>query len=337
MAELSADELALYDRQLRVWGAEGQNRLKNSSILVIGLNGVGTEIVKNLVLAGVGSLEIQDDSILTDVQLSCQFFSNEEDIGLLKLHPAESRIKELNPRVNLTINTNPLNLKKLEYFKRFNLIIANNLNSIDLIELNEITRNLNITLHATLNHGLNGLIFNDLIIDVSSYSKKRMPVSRKIGPISKNREITSVKIEKNKETNEIFENFTVKSSYKKIIELKETKNLFNLTKRQKKNLSSNLLIFLSLIDLEKNNSELNFSNLKNQSDLLIKKFNLNEIDDSVYVKFLNQLNTEISPVVAILGGTLAQDVINFLSKKDLPINNVLILDGDNFTMPIYEL
>jgi ubiquitin-like 1-activating enzyme E1 A len=337
-AELSADELALYDRQLRVWGAEGQNRIKQSAVLVLGLNGVGTEVVKNLVLAGVGSLEVQDDSLLQEEQLSCQFFSSEEDVGSLKLPAAATRIRDLNPRVNLTTNTNALDLADEEYFSRFNLVIANTLNGAQLVQLNEITRKLGISLHVTVCHGLYGYIFNDLVLDVTTYTRTKMPIGRKVGKLSSNREIVSVETEVNHEEKKVNETFTVKSNYKALKELKSSTNLSILTKRQRKNLSPYLPVFLGLIELEIANKEINLSSLKEETNRVVAGFGINEIsDDSIYERLLNQLNTEISPAVAILGGTLAQDVINFLSKKELPINNLLIFDGDKFTMPIYEL
>lgn len=47
--------------------------------------------------------------------------------------------------------------------------------------------------------------------------------------------------------------------------------------------------------------------------------------------------TEFAPISAIVGGTVAQDVIQYLSGKESPINNVLILDSITLEMPIYLL
>ncbi len=46
--------------------------------------------------------------------------------------------------------------------------------------------------------------------------------------------------------------------------------------------------------------------------------------------FLQNLGAEISPVVAFLGGYLAQDVINVLGMKEPPLQNFLLFDGEEF-------
>ena len=338
MSELTADELALYDRQLRVWGADGQNKIKNASILVINLNGVGTEIVKNLTLSGVGSIELSDPSIVSEQDLTAQFFLSEEDLGKSKLEAVEPRIKDMNPRVNLTINTTPINYDDSEYFKKFQLVIANNLEPQSFQKLNNITRELNISLYSTTTHGLYGYFFSDLILDVSNFTKKKMPIARKAGPISKNQEILKISSSHNKETNEISETFTLKSKFSKFEDVLHSKNLNDLTRKGKKNVSPLLSIFFSLYELGLEGLEISIDVLKTRANEINKRLGLNDIvDESYFTKVTTQLNTEISPVAAILGGTLAQDVINYISKKEIPINNLLILDGDNFTMPIYEL
>lgn len=338
MSELSADEIALYDRQLRVWGADGQNKIKNASILVINLNGVGTEIVKNLTLSGIGSIELLDDAVVTDDDLSTQFFLSEEDLGKFKLKAVEPRIKDMNPRVNLTINTEPLREKDVEYFKKFQLVIGNNLTAKEISKLNNISRELNISLYTTTSHGLYGYFFTDLILDISNFTKKKMPIARKPGSISKNQEILKVNTSHNKETNEIFENFTIKSKFSKFEDILHSKNLNDLTRKGKKNVSPLLAIFFALYELELHDEEISIESLRKKSNEINKRLGLNEItDESYFINVFNQLNSEIAPISAIIGGTVAQEVINYISKKEIPINNLLILNGDNFEMPIYEL
>jgi ubiquitin-like 1-activating enzyme E1 A len=53
--------------------------------------------------------------------------------------------------------------------------------------------------------------------------------------------------------------------------------------------------------------------------------------------FLQNLGAELSPVVAYLGGRLAQDVINVLGQREQPLQNFLLFDGETFTSPIYSL
>jgi ubiquitin-like 1-activating enzyme E1 A len=80
--ELSADEIALYDRQLRLWGIEAQNRMRRANILLITMKALGNEIAKNLVLAGIGSLTVWDPETVTKADVATQFFVTDEHIGM---------------------------------------------------------------------------------------------------------------------------------------------------------------------------------------------------------------------------------------------------------------
>ena len=79
--ELSADEIALYDRQLRLWGIEAQNRMRKANVLLITIKALGNEIAKNLVLAGIGSLTVLDPDTVTEEDIESQFFATEDHIG----------------------------------------------------------------------------------------------------------------------------------------------------------------------------------------------------------------------------------------------------------------
>lgn len=79
---LTADEMALYDRQIRLWGAKAQEQIRKAKVLLISLRAVGTEIAKNLTLAGIQELTVIDDELVTeDDVLGAQFFLRVEDVG----------------------------------------------------------------------------------------------------------------------------------------------------------------------------------------------------------------------------------------------------------------
>lgn len=79
--KMSADEMALYDRQIRLWGAQAQERIRSAHILLVSLRALGTEIAKTLTLAGISSLTIVDDGLVTEEDLGAQFFVRGEDVG----------------------------------------------------------------------------------------------------------------------------------------------------------------------------------------------------------------------------------------------------------------
>uniref|UniRef100_A0A158PB61 Corrinoid adenosyltransferase MMAB n=1 Tax=Angiostrongylus cantonensis TaxID=6313 RepID=A0A158PB61_ANGCA len=70
-----------YDRQLRLWGEEGQNSISRTSVCVLGSSALGTEILKSLVLAGVRSVCVMDSELVRMPDLGQNFFLRQSDIG----------------------------------------------------------------------------------------------------------------------------------------------------------------------------------------------------------------------------------------------------------------
>lgn len=92
-------ELERYDRQLRLWGHEGQTRLSAASVCVIGSSVLATEVLKNLVLPGIGSFCIVDDAQVTKRDISNNFFLEPSDEGEDRAMLVTRKLVELNPCV----------------------------------------------------------------------------------------------------------------------------------------------------------------------------------------------------------------------------------------------
>lgn len=60
---------------------EAQTRMRNSKVLVINAGSLANEIIKNIVLAGIGSLTILDSNSVAEKDLGAQFFLEESDVG----------------------------------------------------------------------------------------------------------------------------------------------------------------------------------------------------------------------------------------------------------------
>jgi ubiquitin-like 1-activating enzyme E1 A len=78
---ITAEEMALYDRQIRLWGVNAQENIRKADVLLIRVKGLANEIAKNLVLAGIKSLTIIDHEVVTESDLGAQFFVTEQDVG----------------------------------------------------------------------------------------------------------------------------------------------------------------------------------------------------------------------------------------------------------------
>jgi ubiquitin-like 1-activating enzyme E1 A len=79
--QITADEIALYDRQIRLWGVKAQESLRKANILLANMRALANEVAKNLVLAGINSLTVIDHELATEDDLGAQFFLSEDDVG----------------------------------------------------------------------------------------------------------------------------------------------------------------------------------------------------------------------------------------------------------------
>lgn len=336
------DEIALYDRQIRLWGADTQLRLRSAKLLIINLGGVGTEIVKNLVLGGLNSIEILDPSVVKEEDFASQFFLPNDDavVGELKLPLVLPAIKELNPRVNLLINTKKLEDVSAEYYKNFDLVVATELTKSEISDINTLTRNYGIPLYVTGLHGMFGYIFTDLIKHESRVESEMGNQPRVVGTnINEVKTITNVEV-KESEKKEIV---TIVDTFLPISEIFSSSRLSSqLNKRQLRRLSAALPLIFSLFELERPSNPEDDFDIQTLKTTLLKVASILGLPESVisdeYLQlFSSQAYTEFSPVAAILGGILAQDVIQYLGKKESPINNCLILDANSSEIPIYYL
>ncbi|PCN51236.1 adenylyltransferase [Candidatus Geothermarchaeota archaeon ex4572_27] len=90
-----------YDRQIRVWGREGQARLKRASVLVAGVGGLGSAAALYLVAAGVGRVVLVDPERVELSNLNRQVLYWTRDVGKLKVECAAEKLRELNPEVKV--------------------------------------------------------------------------------------------------------------------------------------------------------------------------------------------------------------------------------------------
>ena len=80
-ADDAIDE-GLYSRQLYVLGEEAMRRMAKSNVLISGMGGLGVEIAKNVVLAGVKAVTIHDEKSATMQDLASQFFLRSDSLYL---------------------------------------------------------------------------------------------------------------------------------------------------------------------------------------------------------------------------------------------------------------
>jgi molybdopterin-synthase adenylyltransferase len=98
---LSGDELERYARHivLREVGGPGQAALRRARVLVVGAGGLGAPVLLYLAAAGVGTLGIVDDDVVSLSNLQRQVIHTTPDIGIGKVDSATALINRLNPHV----------------------------------------------------------------------------------------------------------------------------------------------------------------------------------------------------------------------------------------------
>ncbi len=96
---LSHEEYARYERQLSILGLEGQVRLKNTSVAVIGVGGLGGFEALYLAAAGVGRIVIVDGDTVEPSNLNRQILHWTEDIGKPKALSAAEKLQKFNPHI----------------------------------------------------------------------------------------------------------------------------------------------------------------------------------------------------------------------------------------------
>ncbi|KAF8821831.1 hypothetical protein IE077_000174 [Cardiosporidium cionae] len=154
-----------YSRQVLVLGNAAQEKLRNSKVLIAGLQGTGAEIAKNLILMGVQQVTLYDNDAVQFSDLSSSFCVSEKDVK----HPrAERSVKILQELSSFSkvevIKDLPLNRK---FLAQFDVIVVVNWNHKKAIHLNHLCRSL---------HSQN-LSNNSDSIEATSTTKKPLFVS----------------------------------------------------------------------------------------------------------------------------------------------------------------
>ncbi|KII85547.1 hypothetical protein PLICRDRAFT_145326 [Plicaturopsis crispa FD-325 SS-3] len=121
-----------YDRQLRLWAATGQSRLESARILLVSASATSTQVLKNLVLPGIGHFTILDDARVVDpADAGNNFFlDGPNSLGKSRAAEAVRLLGELNDGVEGVADEGTLEealRSRTDWLKSFTLVIAHNL------------------------------------------------------------------------------------------------------------------------------------------------------------------------------------------------------------------
>lgn len=101
LVKLSSEEKERYQRQLLLWSIEDQLKLKESTVLVVGVGGLGSSITIYLTAVGIGKLILVDGEVVELSNLNRQVLYSVDDIGKPKVYVAAEKLRKLNPHVKI--------------------------------------------------------------------------------------------------------------------------------------------------------------------------------------------------------------------------------------------
>ncbi|HEX5118707.1 MAG TPA: adenylyltransferase/sulfurtransferase MoeZ [Pseudonocardiaceae bacterium] len=125
-AELTKEEVQRYSRHLIIpdVGMDGQKRLKNAKVLVVGAGGLGSPALLYLAAAGVGTLGVIDFDVVDESNLQRQIIHGQSDVGRPKAESARDSIAEINPFVKVKLHQVHLSSDNaLDIFRDYDLIV----------------------------------------------------------------------------------------------------------------------------------------------------------------------------------------------------------------------
>src|SRR4051812_48327900 len=123
---MEPQERKRYSRQIILpeMGLSGQEKLKAAKVLVIGAGGLGCPVLQYLTAAGVGTIGIIDDDVVTITNLHRQILYSADDIGKGKAQTAKEKLSAQNPFVNFNVFPIRLDVSNAaEIVKNYDVII----------------------------------------------------------------------------------------------------------------------------------------------------------------------------------------------------------------------
>ncbi|GMS96394.1 hypothetical protein PENTCL1PPCAC_18569 [Pristionchus entomophagus] len=148
----------LYSRQIYTLGESAMMHLRQASVLISGLSGLGVELAKNLILGGIRHVSIQDTKAATWHDLSAQYYLMEEDLGKNRAAACFERLAELNDSVQTSLHTEELTK---EFISQFDLVVLADSSRSQQLRVAEWTRAAGKRLVVTDARGLFSYVFVD--------------------------------------------------------------------------------------------------------------------------------------------------------------------------------
>ncbi|KAL4238462.1 SUMO-activating enzyme subunit 1 [Mactra antiquata] len=329
-AVITEDEAALYDRQIRLWGLDAQRRLRASKVLLIGLRGLGAEVAKNIVLSGVKSVTLLDDTVVSEEDSCSNFLVAREDVGKNRAQCSLDRTQLLNPMVEVTADTDSVDSKPDDFFTKFDVVCALCCKPTVLVRINKICSENKIKFFCGDVFGYYGYMFSDL-----GFHEYAEEVQKKTQTSTTTTTDADGEPASKKSKTEEFETVVVKNSAKFCClgEALDVDWKIPANSKKLKRTPSTYFIMKVLNQFMEQESRRPAVNTSTEDSSLLCKLKSEVLDksgvtsDIIDDEFTQKCFAELSPVCAIVGGVLGQEIIKAVSHKDPPHNNFFFYNG----------
>ncbi|XP_037124399.1 SUMO-activating enzyme subunit 1 [Syngnathus acus] len=325
---ITEEEAAQYDRQIRLWGLDAQKRLRGSRVLLAGLGGLGAEVAKNLILAGVKGLTLLDHEKVTEESCRAQFLVPVTEQGRNRAEASLERAQNLNPMVEVLADTDRIEDKPDTFFLQFNAVCLTGCSKDVMVRVDQLCSQHNILVFCGDVHGYYGYMFCNLGPEHNYVEEKPKVVKKSPGDSNDGPEAKKVKVDPNETT------MVKKTS--KFCRLKEALDVDWTNDKAKAALKRTPVDYFLLHVLLKFRTDKGRDpdpqRFAEDSQLLSQirqdvLENLGVGRDLLNDDFISFCFSEMSPVCAVVGGVLGQEIVKALSQRDAPHRNFFFFDG----------
>jgi len=328
-AIISEEEAAQYDRQIRLWGLDAQKRLRGSRVLLVGLGGLGAEVAKNLILAGVKGLTLLDHEQVTEESRQAQFLIPVSALGQNRAKASLERAQALNPMVEVRADTDNVESKPDDFFLKFDAVCLTRCSWNLMMRVDQLCSQKNIKIFCGDVFGYHGYMFSNLGKE-HHYVEEKPKIKKPAEDSSDGPEAKKAKIDPNETT-------MVKKTAS-FCSLKEAFDIDWTTDKAKKSIKRTPKEYFLLQVLLKFRSDkgrdpqpANFSEdaerlLQLSKDVLQPKGLQTDVLPHDFTSFCF---SEMAPVSAVVGGVLGQEIVKAISQRDAPHRNFFFFDGVN--------
>lgn len=327
-------ESDIYDRQIRLWGAEAQSKMASAKVLYINMSGISSEIMKNLILAGIRGAIADGRSYPDAVSETPSSFlppherlveKKESDEPEAKRQKKMSVAKAMQPHVlelnplleECEINEEEMDSIPDEYFSKFDIVIASKMSLEQAIRISNATTKADGKFYFVHSFGFYACALIDLGVNHTfrkETGKDKLSDVMKISPYLSLDDMTKKNLSDVKDRWHKSGPPMIYTKYRTILNFLEQKKEYPTEE-----------IAAEFVSLTK-------EFLKSQG---LEEGYIGSDDD--LKDLAKTANAEVSPVCAVIGGVIGNEVIKAISGKGEPANNMLLFDGTTGGCSVFTL